>query len=93
MLYLSTRRAFETLTQRIHDLWTGDLPSCTVVPLYLLEHDAMVTSTRDPRFDRLLESYYDESIMDRHLAKGGEDVKHGYAGGSLAVGPSTQYAE
>lgn len=85
VLYLSTRRAFEALTQRIRDLWTGDLPSCTVMPLHLLEDDVMVTSSRDPRFDRLLESYYDESIMDRHLAKGGDDVKHGYAACSLPL--------
>lgn len=85
VLYLSTRRAFETLAQRIQGLWTGDLPSCTVVPLYLLEDDVMVTSGRDPEFDRLVESYYDKSIMDRHLAKGGNNVKHGYADCSLPL--------
>ncbi len=85
VLYLSTRRALEDLEERISDLWTEDLPECTVRPLYLLEDDIMVTDSRDPRFDELLERYYDESIMDRHLAKGGPDVKHGYAGCSLPL--------
>ena len=32
-----------------------------------------------------MERYYDKSIMDRHLAKGGNDAKHGYAGCSLPL--------
>lgn len=85
VLYISTRRAFDTLKRRIQDLWTADLPDCTILPLYLLEDDVMVTRDRDPRFDSLLERYYDASIMDRHLRKGGSDVIRGYAGCSLPL--------
>ena len=85
VLYMATRRAFQALMQRLQKPWAADLPKCTIVPLYLVEDDVMVTRDRDPQFDRLLESYYDNSVMDRHLAKGGDDVIHGYAGCSLPL--------
>ena len=83
--YMATRRAFEALTQRIQKQWAADLPWCTIVPLYIVEDDVKVTPDRDPQFDGLLESYYDNSVMDRHLAKGGGDVVHGYADCSLPL--------
>ena len=85
VLYICTRRAFDALTQRLQEPWAADLPNCTIVPLYIVEDDVMVTRDRDPEFDELLESYYDAGLMDRHLAKGGDDVVHGYAGCSLPL--------
>ena len=84
VLYMVTRRAFEALKQRIREPW-ANLPKCTIVPLYIVEDDVRVTRDRDPQFDRILECYYDNSIMDRHLEKGGEDVVHGYADCSLPL--------
>ena len=85
VLYMATRRAVDALAQRLEQQWPSDLPRCTIVPLYVVEDDVMVTHDRDPQFDSLLESYYDSSIMDKHLAKGGDDVVHGYAGCSLPI--------
>ena len=85
VLYIATRSALEALTQRIEQPWAADLPRCTIVPLYIMGNDVMVTQDRDPEFDGLVEGYYDKSIMDRHLAKGGNDAKHGYAGCSLPL--------
>ncbi|MCY4079339.1 MAG: hypothetical protein OXF54_03790 [Caldilineaceae bacterium] len=85
VLYMATRQAFEALTQRIEEQWAANLPRCTIVPLYIVEDDVRVTRDRDPQFDRILESYYDNSLMDRHLEKGGEDVVHGYANCSLPL--------
>ena len=85
VLYIATRRAFDTLTQRITEPWAADLPRCTIVPLYVMEEDVRVTQKRDPDFEHLLESYYDCKIMDKHLAKGGDNVIHGYADCSLPL--------
>lgn len=85
VLYMATRQAFAALTQRIKEQWAANLPRCKIVPLYILEDDVRVTRDRDPQFDRILESYYDDSVMDRHLEKGGEDVVHGYADCSLPL--------
>lgn len=85
VLYMATRRAVEALAERMKEYWAPGLPKCAIVPLYILEHDVMVTRDRDPQFDRLLDYYYDNNVMDRHLEKGGPDVKHGYAGCSLPL--------
>ena len=85
VLYMATRRAFEALSQRIQEKWAANLPKCTFVPLYIVEDEVRVTRDRDPEFDKLLESYYDNCLMDRHLEKGGPDVIHGYANCSLPL--------
>lgn len=85
VLYMATRRAVDALKRRLQKQWAADLSMCTIVPLYILEDDVRVTQERDPQFNRLLESYYDENVMDSHLAKGGGDIVHGYADCSLPL--------
>lgn len=85
VLYMATRRAINALTERIEEEWAGNLSTCTIKPMYILDDDVRVTGDRDPQFDGILEKYYDENVMDRHLAKGGEDVVHGYGNCSLPL--------
>lgn len=85
VLYMSTDRAFDTLTTRLREPWAGKLHQCAIVPVYTLSDAITVTPSRDPKFDRLLSHYYDSGIMDKHLSKGGNDVIHGYARCSLPL--------
>lgn len=85
VLYVVTRRAFQALTHRIRHVWPSDFPSCSIEFLYIIEDSVMVTREKDPEFDMLLEKYYDNSVMDKHLQKGGGDVIHGYGGCSLPL--------
>lgn len=86
VLYISTRRAMDALKQRCaSENWPASLPKCEISSVYVLESDIEVTQDRYPAFDDLLHTYYDDSIMDKHLEKGGSDVIHGYAECSLPL--------
>ena len=86
VLYIATRRAMDALKQRSEsEEWPASLPRCDISSVYVLESDIEVTQERCPDFDNLLGAYYDGTIMDKHLKKGGPDVVHGYAGCSLPL--------
>lgn len=85
VLYLATQQAFESLTQRLGELLPKEWPPCQLSVVHVLDHSIRVTPERDGEFDDLLAKYYDSSIMDRHLKKGGADVIHGYAECSLPL--------
>jgi len=85
ILYVATERAIANLSQRLNQLKSPHWPSCEVKPVYILPESIRVTPERDPQMCRLLEDYYDASIMDSHLRTGGPDVIYGYAGGALPV--------
>ena len=85
VLYMCTSRAMEALNQRLANRWRDDWPKCSLLPVHVLGDDTLVTAENAPEFDALLYKYYDCSIMDRHLLKGGPDVIHGYGACSLPL--------
>lgn len=85
VVYVATERAFDALKQRAQCILPGNHVSCCILPTYILDDNVKVSRDQDPGFDKLLEDYYDEGIMDRHLAKGGADVIRGYANCSLPL--------
>lgn len=86
VLYICTEGALKTLEQRLSaGCWSLRYPKCSVLPTYLLDGSTKVSKESDPEFDQLLNKYYDSSIMDRHLSKGGPDVIHGYGNCSLPL--------
>lgn len=85
VLYMCTTRAKQQLEQRLTNYWPDELPPCSIIPAYVLNDNIMVSRDTAPEFEKLLNNYYDPSIMDRHLKKGGSDVIHGYGGCSLPL--------
>ena len=86
VLYICTERALRALEKRLmEDTWQSSYPKCTVLPTYVLDDSIKVTRESAPEFEQLLNNYYDESIMDKHLLTGGPDVIHGYANCSLPL--------
>lgn len=86
ILYLATQRALSGLRERISRyLPRSNWPTCDVRAVYTIPDSVQVSSEKEPEFDAILEKYYDPTIMDRHLLKGGPDVIHGYAGCSLPL--------
>ena len=85
VLYIATEDAVNQLERRIKECWPTGFPQCSIVPVYVMATDIKVTNHTAPDFDDLLHKYYDESIFDRHLEKGGPDAIHGYANCSLPL--------
>jgi len=85
ILYLATQRALSDLRDRISQYSPSSWPTCDVQAVYTIPDSVRVSGDKEPEFDAILKKYYDPSIMDRHLLKGGPDVIHGYAGCSLPL--------
>ncbi len=85
VLYVATKRAIDNLKERLLSFGLPDWPACEVESVYLLSEDVRVNPTSEPKFDAILHKYYDPSIMDSHLIKGGPDVIYGYAGCALPL--------
>ena len=85
VLYLATQRALDTLNERLQLLGRQEWPPCEVTVVHVLNDNIRVDPQHDHEIDRLLVKYYDSSIMDKHLKKGGSDVIYGYAQGSLPL--------
>lgn len=85
ILYVATQFAKETLEQRIVLYKENWWPKITVQVIQKIDNGYSVSESSDTNLQNLLESYYDESIMDKHLLKGGKDVIHGYNGCSLPL--------
>ena len=85
ILYVATETALQNLSQRLPKLRSASWPHCEVKPVYVLTNDIRVSPGVDSKFHGILKKYYDPSIMDSHLEKGGPDVIYGYAGCALPV--------
>jgi len=85
VLYTATEMALRNLEERLSSLCSTDWPACEVKTVYPLSEDIRVTPEKAPQFDVILKKYYDPSIMDEHLEKGGPNVIYGYAGCALPL--------
>jgi len=85
ILYVATEMAIKNLKERLLSFGLPDWPACEVKAVYLLSENVRVNQMSEPQFDAILQKYYDPSIMDLHLKKGGSDVIYGYAGCALPL--------
>lgn len=85
ILYVATEMAMKNLKERLSSLGSSDWPPCEVKAVYSLTEGVRMNPVSAPQFDVILNKYYDPSIMDLHLEKGGSDVIYGYAGCALPL--------
>lgn len=85
IFYVSTQKALETLGSRVKSYRKSWWPKIDIATVLEIKNELKVTETDDGKFEKLLEDYYDEEIMNKHLLKGGPDVKHGYGSCSLPL--------
>jgi hypothetical protein len=86
LLYVATEQALQHLKDQSQNLWGGKSIPFVVKAIQDLPPTIRMTRTSDDAFRALIEKYYDDSIFDEHLKKGGaEDAKYGYADCGLPV--------
>lgn len=85
ILYVATQLSLNTLKERLASCIKKYRLNCNIKVVQLLTDDLKISQSSDSEFDKLLKKYYDKSIMNEHLIKGGADVIYGYAGCSLPL--------
>jgi hypothetical protein len=86
LLYVATEQALQHLISQSQNLWGGKGVPFVVKAIQYLPPTISMTRTSDNAFRTLIEKYYDDSIFDEHLKKGGaQDAKYGYADCGLPV--------
>jgi hypothetical protein len=86
LLYMATEQAMDHLRDYSQKLWGTQNVRCTVQAIQHLPPTIKMTRTSDDPFRSLIEKYYDHSIFDLHIEKGGApDAKYGYADCGLPV--------
>ncbi|MGD9853893.1 MAG: hypothetical protein AB7U20_02990, partial [Planctomycetaceae bacterium] len=86
LLYVATEQALAYLEENLGKLWGAKNIQCSVQGIQHLPPALKVTRTGDDAFRPLIEKYYDHSIFDHHIEKGGTpDAKYGYADCGLPV--------
>jgi hypothetical protein len=86
LLYVATEQALAHLQKYSDQLWGAKNVQCGVQAIQHLPPGINLKRTGDDRFRPLIEKYYDPSIFDQHIEKGGTpDAKYGYADCGLPV--------
>lgn len=86
LLYVATDQAVDHLTRCSEELWGKRNVHCVVRAIQHLPPTIKIARNGDEAFRALIEEYYDDSIFDDHLRKGGTpDAKYGYADCGLPV--------
>lgn len=86
LLYVATEQALQHLKDQSQNLWGGKCVPYDVKAIQDLPPTIRMTRTSDDAFRALIDKYYDDSIFDEHLKKGGSvDAKFGYADCGLPV--------
>jgi hypothetical protein len=84
LLYVATQHARQYLIERSDFVWGAGV--CRVEIVQLIPDSVRLTPQDTDPFCGLIASYYDPSIHDKHLKKGGtEDARYGYAAGALPL--------
>ncbi len=92
--YITTQKAVDYLTHELQSI-KEKFPiepyfsSCKILaPLQLIENKEKIPQTGneiDIQFQKILDTYYDNRLEDKHTKTGGADVKYGYAGCALPL--------
>lgn len=83
LLYVATEGARDYLRARSAQVWGRP---CHVEIVQTIPASCRVARGSDAAMDTLIETYYDHSVFDESMKKGGtEDARYGYAGNALPV--------
>jgi hypothetical protein len=86
LLYVATEQALAHLQEYSGKLWGAKNVQCSVQAIQHLPPAIKVPRTGGDPFCPLIEKYYDHSIFDHHMQKGGSpDARFGYADCGLPV--------
>lgn len=85
ILYISTQFAIETLKECIEKYKQDWWPNIKIITVQTIYNEDKISNLNNKFINKLLIDYYDQSIMDDHLKKGGCDVVHGYNNCSLPL--------
>ena len=86
LLYVATDQAVAHLEEYSSKLWGAKKVPCTVRAIQHLPPTITMARTSDDPFRALIDKYYDHSIFDSHIEKGGApDARYGYADCGLPV--------
>lgn len=86
LLYVATDQALAHLTTYSQKLWGSRNVQCVVQAIQHLPPTIKIARDGDDAFRALIDKYYDHSIFDPHIEKGGTpDAKYGYADCGLPV--------
>jgi hypothetical protein len=86
LLYVATEQAIDHLEEQSHKLWGARNVQCEVQAIQHLPPTITLARASDENFRALIDKYYDHSIFDAHIEKGGTpDAKYGYADCGLPV--------
>lgn len=80
-LYLITRKAYETLSERVKLLFDSAEFEIYIEASYILDHKIHDLLEEMPHIDKIITRYYSrihDEIMDRHKRIGGAEVKYGF---------------
>lgn len=84
LLYVATEHAQRYLTDRSREVW-GDV-ACGVEVVQLVPEHVRLTPDKEDPLAGIIRDYYDPSVFDEHLEKGGtKDARYGYAAGGLPL--------
>ena len=86
LLYVATDQAVAHLEEYSGKLWGAKKVPCIVRAIQHLPPTIRMTRTGDDAFRALIDKYYDHTIFDSHIEKGGApDARYGYADCGLPV--------
>lgn len=86
LLYVATEQALEHLQTYSQKLWGDRNVQCVVQAIQHLPPSIRIARDGDDAFRGLVDKYYDHSVFDSHIEKGGApDAKYGYADCGLPV--------
>lgn len=86
LLYVATDQAIHHLEKYSMNLWGSENIECTVQAIQLLPPSIKVVRDSIEKFKDLIDKYYDPSIFDDHIKKGGaNDARFGYGDCGLPV--------
>lgn len=86
LLYIATEQARDHLERHSKELWSGFTASCRVEVVQPVAAAIRVSAATDAAFAEVIDRYYDHSVFDEHMERGGTaDAKYGFAAGSVPV--------
>jgi hypothetical protein len=86
LLYVATGQAIDHLKEYSKNLWGSKNIECTVQAIQLLPPNIILSRDSTENFISLIKKYYDHSVFDHHIRKGGaQDARFGYGDCGLPV--------
>lgn len=86
ILYIMTEKARTHTEQHLKEFWNCSYSNCFVYPVLSLNDEIRFGRDEDAPMSALVEEYYNDDVMDKHMRVGGtEDARLGFAGVGLPL--------